>query len=65
MKKVKESGDQKVYTQTMMSFKSSVRTNKAGVNDLLSLTRYVQPKYRGNKNNKFRWVVEQNEARDI
>jgi hypothetical protein len=49
----------------MVSFQSTSGTNIAGVNNLLSLTLYVQPKYRGNKNNKFAWAVEQNKARDI
>lgn len=65
IKKVKENGDQKAYTQTMVSFQSTSGTNITGVNNLLSLTLYVQPKYRGNKNKKFAWAVEQNEARDI
>ncbi len=65
IKKVIENGGQKAYTQTMVTFQSTSGTNIAGVNNLLLLTLHVQPKYRGNKNNKFVWAVEQNQARDI
>ena len=31
----------------------------------MSLTLYVQPKYRGTKAHKLAWATEQNEAREI
>ena len=48
-----------------VSFQSTGATNIAGVNNLSSLTLYVQPKYRLSKKNKFAWATEQNEARAI
>jgi hypothetical protein len=38
--------DMKPYTRTMVSFQSTGATNIAGVNNLLSLTLFVQPKFR-------------------
>jgi hypothetical protein len=40
-------GEKKAYTRTMVSFQSTGTTNIAGVNNLISLTLYVQPKFRG------------------
>ena len=60
-----EEGKKKVYTWTMVSFQSTGTTNIAGVNNLISLTLYVQPKFRGRKSNKLAWATEQNEAREI
>ncbi len=55
----------KPHTRTFVSFQSMGATNIAGVNNLRSLTLYVQPKYRGAKNNKFAWATEQNAGRAI
>ncbi len=48
-----------------MSFQSTGAINISGVNNLLSLTLYVQPKYRGTKKNKFAVATEQNEGREV
>ena len=55
----------KAYTKTFLSFQSTSATNISGVNNLLSLMLYVQPKFRGTKKNKFAWATEQNEGREI
>ena len=65
IKKVVCEAPLKSYTRTVVSFQSTGATNLTGVNNLPSLTLYVQPKYRGAKNTKLAWAVEQNEARDI
>jgi hypothetical protein len=65
VKHVGISGTDKAYTQTLVSFQSTGATNLTGVNNLMSLTLYVQPKYRGSKANKLAWATEQNEAREI
>jgi hypothetical protein len=65
VKQMEKDGDAKEYTRTIVSFQSTGATNITGVNNLISLTLYVQPKYRGNKNNKLAWATEQNEAREI
>jgi len=52
----------KKATQGHLSL-SSLRVRLS--NNLLTLTLYVQPKYRGAKNNKSAWATEQNEARAI
>lgn len=65
VKRVQGDGDKKPYYRTFVSFQSTGATNIAGVNNLPSLTLYVQPKYRGTKKNKFAWATEQNEAREI
>ena len=65
VKRVDAEGENKAYTRTMVSFQSTGATNIAGVNNLMSLTLYVQPKFRGRKSNKFAWATEQNEAREI
>ena len=52
-------GDKKPYTRTFVSFQSTGATNIAGVDNLLSLTLYIQPKYREAKNNKFAWATKQ------
>jgi hypothetical protein len=54
--------DKKPYTRTFVSFQSMGATN---VNNLLSLTSYVQPKYKGAKYDKLAWATEQNEGRAI
>lgn len=64
MRKVAASGEDKAYTRTLVSFQSTGATNFTGVNNLMSLRRYVQPKFRGNKNNKLAWATEQNEGRE-
>jgi hypothetical protein len=65
VKRVEKDNDKKAYTQTFVSFQSTGATNISGVNDLLSLTLYVQPEYRGTKKNKFAWATEQNEGKEI
>ncbi len=55
----------KNYTRTLVSFQSTGATTITGVNNLLSLRLYVQPKFRGRAGNKFAWATEQNEAREI
>ncbi len=65
VKRVDAEGEKKVYTRTMVSFQSTGATNIAGVNNLMSLTLYVQPKFREWKSKKFAWATEQNEAREI
>ncbi len=64
VKHVASSGTDKAYTKTLVSFQSTGATNITGVNNLMSLTLYVQPKYRGTKANKLAWATEQNEARE-
>lgn len=63
--RVQAKDDKKPYTRTMVSFQSTGATNIAGVNNLLSLTLFVQPKFRGAKKNKFAWATEQNEGRAV
>jgi len=63
--RVQANDDKKPYTRTIVSFQSTGLTDIAGVNNLLSLTLFVQPKYRGAKNNKFASATEQNEGRAI
>jgi hypothetical protein len=58
-------GIDKDYTRTLVSFQSTGATNFTGVNNLMSVSLYVQPKYRGTKKNKLAWATEQNEAREI
>jgi hypothetical protein len=53
VKRVEKDNDKKAYTRTFVSFQSNGGTNISGVNNLLSLTLYVQPKYSGTKKNKF------------
>lgn len=65
VKRVPADGNKKAYYRTFVSFQSTGATNIAGVNNLSSLTLYVQPKFRGSKKNKFAWATEQNEARAI
>jgi len=65
VKRIKVDGANKAYCRTHVSFQSTGATNLSGVNNLLSLTLYVQPKFRGPKNYKLAWATEQNEAREI
>ncbi len=65
VKRLQAKDNKKPYTRTLVSFQSTGVTNIAGVNNLLSLTLFVQPKFRGAKKNKFAWVTEQNEGRAI
>jgi hypothetical protein len=65
VKRVGKDNDKKAYTKTFVSFLSTGTTNISGVNNLLSLTLYIQLKYRGAKKNKFAWATEQNEGREI
>ena len=65
VKRVNTVGNNKAYMRTFVSFQLTGATNIAGVNNLLSLTMYVQPKFRGRKNKKFTWTTKQNEARAI
>jgi len=65
VKRVQAKDNIKPYTKTLVSFQSTGTTNIAGVNNLLSLTLFVQPKFRGAKKNKFAWATEQNERRAI
>jgi hypothetical protein len=65
VKRVEKDNDKKAYTKTFVSFQSTGVTNISGVNNLLSLTLYVQPQYMGTEKNKFAWATEQNEGREI
>jgi len=65
VKHIARSGTDKAYTRTLVSFQSTGATNFTGVNNLMSLSLYVQPKFRGAKNHKLAWATEQNEAREI
>jgi hypothetical protein len=65
VKRVEKDNDKKAYTKTFVSFQSIGMTNISGVNNLLSLTLYVQPKYRGAKKNEIAWATEQNEGSEI
>jgi hypothetical protein len=65
VKRVEKDNDKNTYTKTFVSFQFTGVTNISGVNNLLSLTLYVQPKYRGVKKNKFAWATEHNEGREI
>ena len=65
VKHVTTEAPDKNYTRTLVSFQSTGATTITGVNNLLSLRLYVQPKFRGRAGNKFAWATEQNEAREI
>jgi hypothetical protein len=65
VKRVEKDNDKKAYTKTFVSFQSTSATNISGVNNLLSLKLYIQPKFRGAKKNTFAWATEQNEGREI
>jgi hypothetical protein len=65
VKRLQAKDNKKPYTRTLVSFQSTGATNIAGVNNLLSLTLFVHPQFRGAKKYKFTWVTEQNEGRAI
>lgn len=54
----------KAYTMTLVSFQSTSSTNITGVNNLPSLSLYVDERSRGRKGNMRRWGIEMNEARE-
>jgi DNA-directed RNA polymerase subunit RPC12/RpoP len=54
----------KKYTLTHCTFQSTGGTNISGVNALLELGLYVRERNRGRGENKRRWAIEMNEARD-
>lgn len=54
----------KAYTMTLVSFQSTGSTNITGVNNLPSVSLYVEERRRGRKGNMRRWGIEMNEARE-
>lgn len=64
-KQVPANGVKKAYTRTLVSFQSTGATNISGVNNLPSLSLYVQPRSRGRGNDKRWWAIEMNEARAL
>ena len=54
----------KPYTMTVVSFQSTSSTNITGVNNLPSLSLYVDERSRGRKGHIRKWGIEMNEARE-
>ena len=54
----------RAYTLTHCSFQSTGGTNISGVNALCKVGLYVRERNRGRGDNKRRWAIEMNEARD-
>ena len=54
----------RAYTLTHCSFQSTGGTNISGVNALYEVGLYVRERNRGRGENKRRWAIEMNEARD-
>ena len=65
VKAVPESGDDKPYVITHTLFQSTSSTNISGVNNLNGCRMKVEPRERGKGENKRRWGIEMNEARQL
>ena len=63
IKHVPATGTDMAYTKTLVSFQSTGSTNIAGVNNLPSVSLYMQAKTRGRGDQKRQWGIEMNEGR--
>jgi hypothetical protein len=64
VRQVEAKNEEMAYTENIVSFQSTGRTNISGVNNLPSLQLFVKQRERGRGADKRVWAIEQNEAHE-